>query len=129
MEVCIFVHGPAIELDSIRFADHELHTPPDFKDVMRDTGQQIPGQCIWGYINGINNPPEEAKAVIQVISALTKGGRVWSLANDKKWFLSLGNVGDVCFQKLDLSTGVAKFAVLFFRFLFEVSITIHLTLP
>ena len=44
-------------LDSIRFADHELHKPPDFKDVMRDTGKQIQGQCIWGYINSINIPP------------------------------------------------------------------------
>ena len=112
---------PGHRLDSIRFVNHELNEQPDFKDVMRDTGKQIRGQCIWGYINGINNPPEEAKAVIQVISTLTKGEHVWSLANDKKWFLSLGNVGDVCFQKLDLSTEVAKFAVLFFRFLFEVS--------
>ena len=112
---------PGHHLACIRFSNDELNKQADFKDVIRDTGEVKPGQYIWGYINGINNTPDDARKTIQVISKLTNGERVWSLVNDKKILLSLGNVWDSCFQKLNLSTEVAKFAVLFFKFLLNVS--------
>src|ERR1700722_19770891 len=112
---------PGHHLDRIRFSQHELNQQPDFKDAMRDVGNHKPGQCIWGYINGIDNTPGDAEAAIQVISNLADGERVWSLTNDKKLILSLGNIWDACLQKLNIETEVTKFAVLFFRLLLEVS--------
>lgn len=112
---------PGNQLDSIRFEHPQLKKQPEFKDVLRDKGRQRPGQCIWGYINGIDNTPREAKASIKAISKFANGERVWSLVNDKKLFFSLGNLWDACLQKLGIETEVTKYAILFFRLLLDFS--------
>jgi len=112
---------PGHHLNRIHFSHNELNTQSEFKDAIRDIGNQKPGQCIWGYINGIDNNPDDAKQAIQGISEMTNSERVWSLTNDKKLILSLGNIWDACLQKLNIETEVTKFAVVFFRFLLGIS--------
>ncbi len=104
----------------IHFTESDYGHDVEFSDLIRDAGKKKEGQCVWGFINGIRNPPSDAKESLELISKLVKHQKVWSLINDQK----LWGVGDltVCFSlKLNVKTPIVKLATDFFRFLLDQS--------
>ena len=68
---------------------HELTLfPADGKidPLVRSVGVAKPGQCIWAFINGINNTKKEALESAEKISQAASGERVVSMPNDTALF-------------------------------------------
>ncbi len=57
----------------------------EIETLVRVIGEKRSGQCIWGFINGIDNTKEEALASATLISQSSKGERVLSMPNDTIW--------------------------------------------
>ena len=60
--------------------------------LVRTVGKKKPGQCIWGFINGILNSREGALESAELISGYTSGEEVLSLPNDS-FLLGAKDVG------------------------------------
>lgn len=78
------------------------------------------GQCIWGFINGINNTRDEALESAEKISQAARGERVYSMPNDTVLY----GVKDalVCVAlKLTADTPIVQWAAKFFRYLLSES--------
>jgi len=102
---------------------HEAVLPPSegkIEPLIRTVGEKKKGQCIWGFINGINNTKEEAiKAAIK-ISEAAGGEHVLSMPNDTS-FLCIKD-GLVCFALKFLGdTPIVEWAAKFFRYLLSLS--------
>jgi hypothetical protein len=54
--------------------------------LVRVIGKNRPGQCIWAFINGIDNTKDEALEAAERISNMTKGEQVLSMPNDTIWW-------------------------------------------
>jgi len=70
----------AKESFSVRLESQEIAT------LMRVIGEKRHGQCIWGFINGIDNTKQEALASATLISQIAKGEQVLSMQNDTIWW-------------------------------------------
>lgn len=88
--------------------------------LVRTVGEKRVGQCIWGFINGINNTEEEALKAAQKISLLAGGESVCSMPNDTSPLCIKD--GLVCFAlKFIADTPIVKWAAKFFRYLLSLS--------
>jgi hypothetical protein len=106
-------------LHRIRFSDDEFESEIKFEKAIRDVGDKKEGQCIWGYINGVWNTPEDAIDSANLISSLAENEQVFYLINNTK-----GKVKDIfeCGrQKLCKDTTIVKFAAKFFELLIQLS--------
>ncbi len=94
-----------------------LDTP--IATLVRTVGSHRPGQCIWGFINGIGNTKADALHSIEIISAAAGGETVLSLPNDTSWWwIDLL----VCIPlKCAIDTFTVTLAVSFFRYLLSLS--------
>jgi hypothetical protein len=59
-----------------------LPSTKEINTLARVVGEHRPGQCIWSFINGIDNTKEEALASTELISKATNGERVLCMPND-----------------------------------------------
>jgi hypothetical protein len=88
--------------------------------LIRTVGAGKSGQCIWGFINGINNTRDEALESAEKISQAARGERVYSMPNDTVLY----GVKDalVCVAlKLTADTPIVQWAAKFFRYLLSES--------
>lgn len=97
---------------------HESILPPSegkIDSLVRTIGENKPGQCIWGFINGIDNTEEEALKAAGKISEVAGGEQVLSMPNDTIWapidFL-------LCIiLKTSVDTSIVTWTVKFLRYL------------
>lgn len=97
---------------------HESILPPSegkIDSLVRTIGENKPGQCIWGFINGIDNTEEEALKAAGKISEVAGGEQVLSMPNDTIWapidFL-------LCIiLKTSIDTSIVTWTVKFLRYL------------
>lgn len=111
---------PGHQSQMIHLSEHEYGNNVEFDDVIRNSGRKSEGQCTWGFINGVRNPPSSAEESLELISTLVNKQQVWALINDQK----LWGAGDfaVCFSlKLNIKTPIIRLATDFFRFLLDQS--------
>lgn len=68
---------------------HEFALAPSegkIDPLVRVIGENKPGQCIWAFINGIDNTKDEALEAAKRISTAAKGEQVLSMPNDTIWW-------------------------------------------
>ncbi len=84
--------------------------------LIRTVGERKQGQCIWGFINGINNTKEEAVEAATRISLAADGEAVFSMPNDTAFYCIKD--GLVCITlKFICDTPIVQWAAKFFRYL------------
>ena len=103
---------------------HEGELPPLFEGkievLVRTVGERRPGQCIWGFINGINNTKEEALESARRISQAAGGDVVFSMPNDTAWFCVKDGTVSFALKFLG-NTPIVSWAAQFFRFLLDLA--------
>lgn len=87
--------------------------------LVRAVGVDKPSQCIWGFINGINNTKDEALEAAEQISKAADGERVLTMPNDTVW-------GPVDFLlcillKVSVDTSIITWTVKFLRYLLAIA--------
>lgn len=95
-------------------------TAGEIETLARALGEKTPGQCIWGFINGVSNTRERAIESSRLISGASGNEQVFSLKNDA----ALKGINDVIIAlilKMGIDTPVVRNAVQFFRFLLATS--------
>jgi hypothetical protein len=55
---------------------------PKIENIIRDGGTYREGQAIWGFINGIINPPYMAKKNLELMIQAVNGEQVWAFINN-----------------------------------------------
>jgi len=102
---------------------HEAVLPPSEGQIdalIRTVGEKRSGQCIWGFINGIDNKKEEALESAELISRAAGRESVFSMPNDTG--LLCIKDGLVCFAlKFIGDTLIVEWAAKFFRYLLNLS--------
>ncbi len=110
---------------------HETELLPSegkIETLVRTVGSKKSGQCIWGFINGINNTKDEALESAEGISQAAHGECVYSMPNDTMLY----GVKDalVCIAlKLTANTPIVQWTVKFFRYLLSESEKERIHLP
>lgn len=104
-------------IQHIRFPFITPSKPEDSPSLTRVVGTTKPGQCIWAFINGIDNTKEEALKATHRISSMAGGERVLSMQNDTKGWWGLPDFGDCILLKTFLDLPVIHRAVNFARYL------------
>jgi hypothetical protein len=90
------------------------------EEICVAVGKKKPGQCIWGFINGILNSREGALESAELIATHTGGEQILSLPNDSQ-LLGAKDAG-VCFSlKLGIDTPIVSWAAKFFRYMLALS--------
>lgn len=84
---------------------------------MRIIGTTKLGQCIWAFINGIDNTKQDALKAAHNISSMAGGERVPAMQNDTKGFKGSVDFGDCIMLKASLELPVIDRAVKFLRYL------------
>ena len=87
----------------------------DIDPLVRIVGTAKPGQCIWAFINGIDNSKKDALKSAEQISAMTGGERVLSMPNDTR-----GKLIDFCrcgVLKASIDDPIISWAIKFLRYL------------
>ncbi len=92
----------------------------EIETLVRTVGKKRPGQCIWGFINGILNSREGALESAELISGYTNGEEVLSLPNDS-FLLGAKDIGVCISLKLGIDTPIVSWAAKFFRYLLALS--------
>ena len=91
----------------------------EIETLVRITGEKKSGQCVWGFINGIDNTKEEALASAALISQAAKGERVLSMPNDTIWKgIDLLICGVL---KVSINTPLAVLTAKFLKYLLSVA--------
>jgi hypothetical protein len=102
---------------------YEAILPPStgkIETLVRNVGEKKKGQCIWGFINGIDNTKEEAIKAATRISEAAGQENVLTMPNDTS-FLCIKD-GLVCFALKFLGdTSIIEWAAKFFRYLLSLS--------
>jgi hypothetical protein len=111
---------PRHHLNRICLSERDCDVGGGWDDAMRAVGVKKEKQCIWGFVNGIGNSPEQARQSASLISDYARGERVWSLVNDSNWY-GVDNLIDVARQKLGLRTKVVERAVHYLKLLLTFS--------
>ena len=104
-------------MQHIRFPFITPFKPKNSPSLARLVGAAKPGQCIWAFINGIDNTKEEALESANKISFMAGGERVLSMQNDTKGWLGLPDFGECILLKTSLDLPVIDRAVNFLRYL------------
>ncbi len=107
---------PGHHFDQIRFKQKDYGTEKEFKDAVREVGQEKEGQCIWGFINGLSNSQSQALESASFISKTAHGEHVLYLVND-----ALRSLPDSIAQKFGHHSESVKFAAQFFKMLIDLS--------
>lgn len=95
-------------------------TQGKIETLVRTVGKKKPGQCIWGFINGILNSREGALESAELISGYTNGEEVLSLPNDS-FLLGAKDIGVCISLKIRIDTPIVSWAAKFFRYLLALS--------
>lgn len=95
--------------------------------LMRIVGEKRENQCIWGFINGVWNPKENALKSARLISDSTGGEEVLSMPNDMLGWSD--DVGVCILLKIGMDTPVVHLAVKFLKHLLFLSIESGVNLP
>lgn len=74
---------PGHQFNRIHLRQEDYGKDRDFKEAIREIGEEKKGQCIWGFVNGISNTAASALQSARAISKYAKGEKVWSLVNDQ----------------------------------------------
>lgn len=111
---------PGHHFNQIYLTDEEYGQEKEFEDAIRDIGKKQPGQCIWGYVNGVFTKPPRAQECTALIEKYTKGQQVWSLVNNATP-KTLGRLIDALEQKFNLESDIVKNGVHFLKFLIDLS--------
>ncbi len=111
---------PGHHFNQIHLADEEYGQENEFEDAIRDIGKKQPGQCIWGYVNGISTPPSRAQECAALIEKYASGQQIWSLINDATPG-TFGRLFDALGQKFNLPSDTVKNGVHFLKFLINLS--------
>jgi hypothetical protein len=95
------------------------HSVGTIDPLVRAVGEYKPGQCIWAFINGIDNNKDEALKAAGLISTETGGEQVLSMPNDTIW-------GPIDFLlcmilKTSIDTPIVTWTVKFLRYLLTVA--------
>ena len=112
-----------------------IHMPADgvpplegkIDTLMRIVGEKRENQCIWGFINGVWNPKENALKSANLISTLTGGEQVLSMPNDMLGWLD--DLGVCALLKIGIDTPVVRLAVKFLKHLLLLSNENSITVP
>jgi hypothetical protein len=90
--------------------------PPEksIDTIVRTIGRKKPGQCVWGFINGMSNTKEKAQRSAELICSATGDEAVLSLPNDTKWMTDLLVCGIL---KFSINSPIVILAEYFFRYL------------
>ncbi len=105
----------------LKIPDSKLFPSPGKIDTLiRTVGERKPGQCIWGFINGIDNTKEEALESAEKISKAADGEQVFSMPNDRA-LLAIKDALICVVLKLTLNTAIVRWAAKFFRYLLSLS--------
>lgn len=107
---------PGHHFDQIRFKQKDYGIEKEFKDAVREVGEENEGDCVWGFINGLSNTPQQALQSATFISNAANGGLVRYLVNDAP-----GSLSDSVAQKLGYHSESVKFGAQFFKMLISVS--------
>jgi len=112
---------PRYRIQSLKLTwEQHCEVTGELDTLAREIGKEVPGQCVWGFINGIRNTKEEALESCNLISAMAEYERVLSLPNDQ--VLQGFKEGSVALLlKLGIDTPIVKKAVKFFRYLLSLS--------
>ncbi len=111
---------PGHHFTQLRFTDEQGVSKKEPEEIIREVGQEKPGQCIWAFVNGLATKPERALECATRISKYAGGERVWSLINDGVPN-TLWKVPQAVGQKLGWSIDVVKNGIKFFKFLINLS--------
>lgn len=95
-------------------------TQGEIETLVRTVGKKKPGQCIWGFINGILNSREGALESAELISSYANEEEVLSLPNDSL-ILGAKDVGVCISLKIGIHTPIVSWAAKFFRYLLALS--------
>lgn len=107
---------PGHHFDQIRFKQKDYGAEKEFKDAIREVGQEKEGQCIWGFINGLSNSPSQALESASFISKIAQGEHVLYLVNE-----ALRSLPDSIAQKFGHHSESVKFSAQFFKILIDLS--------
>lgn len=107
---------PGQTLPEIYLGKPEKVELPDFKDLIRESGEYRKGQVIWGFVNGICNGQQKAVENLATMVKAVKGERVWGLINNTG-LIRCGGVSDTCSMKLGLSPEIVNIAFEYLNFL------------
>ena len=88
--------------------------------LMRIVGEYRPGQCVWGFINGISNTRNGALESANLISKAANGERVLSMPNDTA-LLGFEDVSTCVVLKCGIDTLNVGWTAKFFRYLLSLS--------
>jgi hypothetical protein len=108
---------PQHVMQYIRLPFGTIHEPQDMTTFMRVVGTAKPGQCIWAFINGIDNTREEALRAANTISSMAGGERVLAMQNDTKGFRGSFDFRDCVLLKTSHELPVIERAIKFLRYL------------
>lgn len=100
--------------------EQHCETAGEIETLARALGEKIPGQCVWGFINGVSNTREKAIESCTLISTTAGNEQIFSLKNDEL----LKGINDVIIAlilKMGIDTPIVKNAVQFLRFLLATS--------
>lgn len=111
---------PHYHMQTLKLTWEQHAATGEIEILARSVGTDTPGQCIWGFINGIWNTEVGAKHSASLISKKANGQRVLSLRNDS--FPSMPkDIGIALLLKLGLDTSLVKNATIFFKHLLSIS--------
>lgn len=88
--------------------------------LIRTVGERKSGQCVWGFINGIDNTKEEALESAERISRAAKEEQVFSMPNDTA-FLAVKDTLACVILKFAIDTPIVQWAAKFFQYLLSLS--------
>ncbi|MBN4066788.1 hypothetical protein JYU14_01745 [Simkania negevensis] len=83
-------------------------------------GENVVGQCVWGFINGISNTKKEAMQSALLISKAAENEQVVLLQNDQT-LKGTKEFGVALLLKMGLTTAIVQNAIQFLRYLLAVS--------
>lgn len=104
-------------IQHIRFPFVTVPGPQDIAPFMRIVGTAKLGQCIWAFINGIDNSKQDVLKAANNISSMAGEERVISMQNDTKGFKGSVDFGDCILLKASIKLPVIDRAVKFLRYL------------
>lgn len=119
---------PGYTLPEIFVSKPEQIVAPNFKDLIRESGEHREGQVIWGFINGILNNSENAQNNLTWMVEAVKGERVWGLINETG-LTQFGGLPDALSMKIGYNPEIVAIALEYLHFLISQAKKEHHHLP
>lgn len=108
------IDRPAIAFQVLPNATGQIDT------LIRVVGQYRPGQCIWGFVNGVFNTRKDALESANLIAKAANGERVLSMPNDTA-FLGAKDLAECLVLQCGQDTFNIGWTAKFFRYLISLS--------